>query len=870
VNDGSSREPVIRTPDQRLRVFVSSTLGELADERRVVSRAISTMRLTPVMFELGARPHSPQDLYRAYLAQSDIFIGLYWQSYGWITPGMQISGLEEEFELSRSLPRLLYVKMPAPDRESRLTDLVNRIKQEASYRKFNTLGELSRLVRDDLATLLSERFATQRPVTEATESGSPPTSVSRDPRSLPLDTTSLIGRAQVIDEVAGLIDRPDVRLLTLFGPGGIGKTRLAAAVGERVRKRFGSGIVFVPLAAVSQPTLVLASIARAVGTNLVGMGSALEGLVERFVDGRWLLILDNLEQVVDAAGDLDQLLARCSGLSILVTSTIVLRLRAERAYRVPPLPLPDPTTLSVQELQSQPAVALFLDRARAVRHDFVLTNDNASAVVEICRRLEGLPLAIELAAARVRLLDPDTLLRRLERSLDALGTGTVDMPERQRTLRATVQWSVEMLDDAERSLLEIVAVFVDGWTIDAAADVASLGEDLTLELSETLASHSLLHADDTELGTRSRMLETIRAFVAERLAARPDIAEIQRRHADYYRVLAEQADRPLRSIGNTEWLERLETEAENLSAAIRWYLANDPALLPHLFRVLWQFWELRDHLSEARVWVEQLLTATSSLDSQTTAELQWTAAVTALEVGDDIAALAARDRLQPLLPVIKDPFMQALSQLAMAWTYPISGDFDAALRGALASLDHFRGQDEQYWRAVAFLTASYLESAIGRYNEALSHLHEARDLSEQFDYTWLVSWTRVQLGTMSVDRPDEARALLSEGLDLSLASHSTRNLSLCLDGFARLALVEGDPQRTALLSGAAEGLRQRVGLKLWPMMRQSEADLVARGREALGAKRFNEVFAAGARLNQQEALAVVNDHGGDREHPTNS
>src|SRR5262249_12277567 len=175
---------------------------------------------------------------------------------------------------------------------------VNRIKQEASYRKFNTLGELSRLVRDDLATLLSERFATQRPITEATETGSPPTSVSRDYRSLPLDTTSLIRRAQVIDEVAGLIDRPDGRLLTLFGPGGIGKTRLAAAVGERVRKRFGSAIVFVPLAAVSQPTLVLASIARAVGTNLVGMGSALAGLVERFVYGRWLLILDNLEHVV--------------------------------------------------------------------------------------------------------------------------------------------------------------------------------------------------------------------------------------------------------------------------------------------------------------------------------------------------------------------------------------------------------------------------------------------------------------------------------------------------------------------------------------------------------------------------------------------
>ena len=206
--------------------------------------------------------------------------------------------------------------------------------------------------------------------------------------------------------------------------------------------------------------------------------------------------------------------------------------------------------------------------------------------------------------------------------------------------------------------------------------------------------------------------------------------------------------------------------------------------------------------------------------------------------------------------------MQALSQLAMAWTYPIIGDYVGALRGALASLDHFPRQDEPYWRAVALLSVSYLESAAGRSNDAFNHLREARDLSEQFDYTWLVSWTRVQLGTLSVGSPDEARTLLSEGLDLSLASHSTRNLSLCLDGFAHLALVEGDPQRAALLSGAAEGLRQRVGLKLWPMLRRSEADLVARGREALGAERFDEVFAAGSRLNQQEAVAMVNDHTG--------
>jgi len=414
-------------------VFVSSTVGEhgeLAEERRAVSRVISALRLTPVLFELGARPHPPQQLYRAYLAQSDVFIGLYWQRYGRIGPGIGISGLEEELDLARAggLPRLLYVKTPAPDREPRLAELLARIKQEASdsYRYFRTPAELGRLVRDDLAMLLSERFAAASPAVPDRVSVSPPSARSRGPRPLPVGTTSLVGREQAIDEVAGLLGRPEVRLVTLTGPGGVGKTRLALAAAERVGGRFGSGVVFVSLAAVTRPELVVAGIARALGADLAGSGLPLEALVEQFGDGAWLLVLDNLEQVVAAARDLDELLARCPGVEILATSRTVLGLRAEREYPVPPLPLPaGPAAVTVQALASSPAVALFVDRARAVRYDFALTEGNAAAVVELCRRLEGLPLAIELAAARTRLLEPDALLRRLSRSLDALGTGAV-------------------------------------------------------------------------------------------------------------------------------------------------------------------------------------------------------------------------------------------------------------------------------------------------------------------------------------------------------------------------------------------------------------------------------------------------------------
>jgi predicted ATPase len=271
----------------------------------------------------------------------------------------------------------------------------------------------------------------------------------------------------------------------------------------------------------------------------------------------------------------------------------VLGLGAEQEYPVAPLLLPaDAATMTVAELAASPAVALFVDRARTVRPGFALTDGNAAAAVELCRRLEGVPLAIEPAAARIRLLDPDVLLGRLMTSLDALGTGAVDLPERQHTLRATVEWSVGLLEDAERSLLETLAIFVDGWTIQAAAQVADLDEDEALELSEALARHSLIYLDRTSLGPRLRMLDTVRVFVAEWLAARPDAAEVGRRHADY-RALATQANRPLRGLDQDHWAERLEMEAGNLAAAVEWYLAHDRAPLPHLFRVLWMYWGLR-------------------------------------------------------------------------------------------------------------------------------------------------------------------------------------------------------------------------------------------------------------------------------------
>ena len=300
MSQGPRDEAVIRTPDRRLRVFISSTLGDLAEERRAVSRAVSALRLTPVMFEAGARPYPPAEVYRAYLAQADVFIGVYWQRYGQLVPGARVSGLEDKFDLSGGLPRLLYVKSPAPDREPALADLLARIKGEssASYRYFRSPAELGRLVRDDLAVLLSERFAAaggQAAAVASAQAG------GRGPRPLPVTTTSLLGREEAVGEVVGLVERPGVRLVTLTGPGGVGKTRLAVAVGERLWDRFGAGTVFVPLEAVTDPGLALRGIGRAAGADLAGTSTPVEALVETFGDGAWLLILDNLEQVAGVA-----------------------------------------------------------------------------------------------------------------------------------------------------------------------------------------------------------------------------------------------------------------------------------------------------------------------------------------------------------------------------------------------------------------------------------------------------------------------------------------------------------------------------------------------------------------------------------------
>lgn len=843
----------IRTPDQRLRVFVSSTLGEMAEERAAVSRAIEALRLTPVLFELGARPHPPRELYRAYLAQSDVFIGLYWQRYGWIGPDMDVSGLEDEFRLSGSMPRLLYVKAPAPDREPGLTAMIGQIQASGSesYRTFHDPDELDRLVRDDLALLLSERFTS---ATHAEE----PRPVTR-PRSLPLPATSLIGREHDIAELRALLSSPAARLVTITGPGGIGKTRLAIAVGEELEVDYPAGVAFVSLSAVDHADLVLPRVAIALGASVEGTRPPLDVIADHVGDTPTLLVLDNLEQVADVAPLLDELMSRCRSIRILATSRATLRLRAEHEYPAGPLDVPPKgASLSAEDVASCSCVQLFVDRARAMRYDFTLDDDSARAVAAICRRLDGLPLAIELAAARTRLLSPTDLLARLETSIDALGTGPVDLPERQRTVRATVEWSIGLLRDDERELLGTLTVFVDGWTLDAATQVAGRLEDQILDLLDALTGHSLLHVVVTDDGARFRMLGSVREIAAELLAARDDRAEVERRHADYYRNFVEGLEWPGQQ--HREWAERIRVEEENVRVAVHWFLEHDVTPLPHLFRSLWLYWQLLDQMSEGRRWIDRLLDRVDSFDPRSRVEVLLTSAMTAVEVGDDRTALAAAAAIEAQPQPIDDPFLAGSVHLVLAWIRPIEDDDEGSLRAAVRAYDTYLAADELVGASGAAMSAGMSSMNLGRPDDARHWFSEVERLGGTTGNNWLQDGRLTHLALLAVDEGDldEARRLVVASVSATdIASLNTNTLAFALVASASIAMASGRPHDAAIALGAAAGLRERVGVAPWPVVRRNEAALGARVSAALDESEYDEAFADGARLDQAGAVTMI-------------
>jgi len=815
----------IRTPDQRLRVFVSSSLDELADERRTVREAIESLRLTPVMFEQGARPHPPRALYRAYLEQSDVFIGLYWERYGWVAPGENVSGLEDEYALAGSRPKLVYVKAPAPKRESRLEKLIARIQadDQVSYRRFADADELRSLVADDLAVLLTERFATS-----AARPGEP----ARWTGQLPRPLTRLIGREQDVTRVLELLGDPETRMLTLFGTGGVGKTRLALAVAERAKDRYPDGVAYVELAAVTEPSLVIPTIAEALGVE-EGTGASLGiRLREALAAAHMLIVLDNVEQLADAAPDLANLLASAPGIQFLVTSRRVLNVRGEHVYAVEPLPVP------AADGEITPAVELFIERAQASRPDYRPTEDDLTAIAELARRLDGLPLAIELASARLRVLSPRAALERMgDRPLEFLRAGTRDLPERQQTLRDTIAWSHSMLTTDGQTFFARLAVFAGSASLDAIEQVTNPdGRLVTLDLLGSLVDTSLIRAPGDTAEPRFGMLETIREFAAEQLEVSGVADEYRVRHEAYYVELAERGNIALGTADQLDWLDRLARETDNFRAVLRRAVRRDDAAVGvRMGRALTTYWHMRGSYSEGRSWMETVVALPGAGPSERA--VAWTiGAFQALGQGDFGLTEADFDDALRAAHEADDRWTVGFAQLLRAVVIGSAADDErwrAAMSDATARL---QAEGEPLLVGLCMLTRSYLARLHGRIDEALDYAQAARDLSVRIGEWYVRMVATALLARASLELHDAAGAH-RHAVESLLAAQRIRNMGFAgyaLGLWATAELREGHAERAARLFALAERGYRRARSHPWgpdaEIHRRLETDL----RAALG------------------------------------
>lgn len=861
---------MIRTPDQLLRVFVSSTLGELAAERRAARAAIERLHLAPVMFELGARPHPPRKLYRSYLEQSDVFVGIYWERYGWIAPGEEISGLEDEYRLADPrMPKLIYLKA-SKNREERLATLISRIQRDdtASYVTFETEEELREHLVSDLATLLAERFqaVSDGPAVPA------PAAPEASPvfEQVPPPYTPIVGRATEIDELTAMLEAPGARVVTILGPGGIGKSRLAIEVALRAGPRFADGVAFVALENVVDPKLLLPSLAKALGIGESGEASLEERLPIALAQRRVLIVLDNFEQLVDAAPVLVGLYAAAPDATFLVTSRAVLRIRGERVYELGGLSmgsLAEPVEArrepTVEEAAASEAVQLFVERARAVQGDFALTAGNVAAVAGICRQLEGSPLAIELAAARVRALPPQSILKRLDRPLELLASAARDVPERQRTLQATIEWSCNLLTAQERELLADLSVFAPGFTYEAVEAVGAGRPWVGRELDglAALVDNSLVQQQSQSDQPLFSIPSPVRQFAEGRLQQRGELPLLRAAHARYYTGLAARLRPSLSGAGQVETAGRLELELPNLRTAVHYSVElGRPDAAADLTWSLLVFWWFGGHFGQVRVWMEELLAQQRAAAGEHTIAvadflISWvdmwhrpSAQVAA--VFDDAARRFANTG---------DTSGEALATACAAFTrISIPGsDADtcrAALRHAVELLE---GVGDVWGASLALVGLGRVESVLGEEEEAAaSYLRAGQVAREHSDMlATLISDHHVGRVQLFAGRLDEAERTFRASVQLSGSLSMEGGVADGLEGLSAISAARGDVALAGLQSGAAASLRQRLGLYEVPAFVFHERYLDAVRQQ--DPETFAAAQARGRELTTSEAVALA-------------
>ena len=995
----ADRAGVILTPDQRVRVFISSTRGELAEERAAARRAIRRLHLVPACDESGARPHPPRSMHRACLEQSQVVVGIYWQRYGWVAPGMEISGLEDEYRLAAGKPMLLYLKRPAPDQDPRLTAFLDNIRAAAtvSYRAFATPRELERLLADDLAVLLSKSFASA-----ASGAGAPGVSPARADEpgeadlpagtatflltdiegstrlwetvpdamevalerhnrlltgviedhggvvvtsrgegdsffavfpsavaaveaagacqlalageswpadvalrvrmglhtgearvhgsdridhapinrcarvkgaahggqvlitqsthdlvsghlggglglkrlgefrlrdlsqpeliyqlthadlpsdflplktihagNIPLRATSFVGRAEELHAVAQALAQS--RLVTLTGVGGVGKTRLSVEVARKAVDEYPDGCWFCDLGPARDGDTVLRIIALSVGAALRPGGSLEASVTEHCQARQMLVVLDNCEQVLDPAAQIaGTLLRECRGVRILATSRQGLEVEGEQLFAVGTLSVPEPA-MTAERIAMSDAVRLFADRAAAVQRGFKLDAGSAQAAAEITRRLDGIPLAIELAAARVAVLPVPRIAALLDERFQLLTGGRRTSPERHQTLRATIDWSYGLLTGDEQRLFDRLGVFPGSFDLDAVAAAmgAETGTWTVLDTLAALVSKSMVIPNQTHRPeARYRLLETLRQYGLERLRQRGELNAVQRRHAQHFAAFAKQAGTALLGSDELAWRPRLRAEQDNIRAAVQWALGSDSpddgeiAVDVAASLAAYAVFEAPGRI--ASLVVRTVGRAQASSREQRIAILGAAAFDAFQNRGDvQLAEQLARDALRDGVTP-NNPGTRAYAALIMSQTF--TGrlpEARATLREAIQSTELAGVSD--YDRAWMLQTSAAANALMGDMENARESADGALVLarrignpSELASALWAASLTRVR------EDPDEALAFADEAIALFRAGASGSAFGHVLPIRAQLLAGNSDA------SGAVRDLREAI------------------------------------------------------------
>jgi predicted ATPase/DNA-binding SARP family transcriptional activator len=648
---------------------------------------------------------------------------------------------------------------------------------------------------------------------------SPETDVVQRGRSLTGRSSSFVGRTRELREIRALLLREQVRLLTLTGAAGSGKTRLALEVTGGLEGE-PAGAVLVELGRIRDARLVARAIVGELGIQERSGRTAREELLEYLRDRQALLLLDNFEHVLSAVPLVRELLAGAPGVKVLATSRAPLGVPEERLYRVPALVLPDPSRrTSIARLRRTEAVRLFIDRAQAARPDFELSETNAGSVVELCVRLDGLPLALELAAARSNLLSPRALLERLDSRLDLLrATPGAGLTERQWTLRGAIEWSYELLEPAEQQLFTSLAVFFGGFTLGAAESVAEQPDLDILEAVETLLRNNLLateraRSDEPRLG----MLETIREYALDRLTARGDGEAVRRRHADYYVALSEEAEPGLVGPQQREWLERLDAERDNIRAALTWAVDTGEADVGlRIGTALWRYSQLRSLEQEVRERLKELL-ALGSGSPATRAKAQTRLASLSLHQGDHETA---RGMLQESLSVHRregDAPMVATALGLLGWAALDAGETDSALALTLEAHEVARGGASPYIESASLWQVGVCLAVRGAFDDAVRMIEEAVDLARKLGNARSVGGSKKSLAGIALMRSDhvQAKRLFDESLAIHRSLGDAQGVSHSLSHLAFLALEAGDVKRSRDLVSEALEIERERGPDMW-------------------------------------------------------